>query len=480
MKSILVEASPEETRVAIVEDGELLSIEVERATHSHIVGNIYKGHVQNVLPGMQAAFVDIGQEKNAFLYIGDGRQHDRIASLAQPQRIHIGEYLPVQITKDAIGTKGPRATTHITLPGRNVVLMPTAAYVGISRRIESEAERSRLLDIAHRLCPEGMGLIVRTAAAGAMEEAMAADIRYLTGLWQSILAHFRLKSRGGILLYRDADLIIRTIRDSFGPDVDALIVDDRREAQRARELIEHLSPELADRVQLYEDMEPLFRRYGLDRIIESLSARQVELPSGGFLVIDKTEALTVIDVNTGSYVGQSNLADTVYHANIEAAAEILRQIRLRDIGGIIIIDFIDMEKETQKESLLAYLREHSRADRTKMNVVDITPLGLVEITRKKSRQNLAGIVYTECPVCQGRGYIESTETVSIRISRDIRQMETRSHAPHGYNIEVAPTVASELVASPLLLNLAAKYGTDIKVTAKPDLHPEMYSILSQS
>ena len=482
MKSILLNIVPEETRMAVVEDGDLLAVEVERASHAHLVGNIYKGRVQNVLPGMQAAFIDIGQEKNAFLYVGDGAPHDipkGVAKDAKPQKIHVGQNLPVGIIKDAVGTKGPRATLHLSLPGRNLVLMPTAAYTGLSRRIEDEQERSRLHALAEKYAPEGMGLIVRTAAEGISEEAFAEDAHYLENLWASIARKFKL-SHAPALLYRDADLLVRIVRDRFGADVDELIVDDREAYERVRELVGFLSPDLAARVKLYDGREPLFQRYHIEQEIENVGARQVELKSGGFLVIDKTEALTVIDVNTGKYVGKTNLGDTVYQANLEAAAEILKQIRLRDIGGIIIVDFIDMEKESQKEELLAYMRGQVKHDRTKTNIVDITSLGLVEITRKKTRQNIDSIVYSECPICHGRGRIESPETVSIRISRDIRRMERKSHAREGYEIEVHETVAEELQANQLMMNLAAEFGTDIKVTVKPGMHPENYTILQQS
>ena len=244
--------------------------------------------------------------------------------------------------------------------------------------------------------------------------------------------------------------------------------------------MQYISPQLVERIRFYEDKTPLFKQYGIEEELEKLGAREVELKSGGFLVIDKTEALTVIDVNTGKYVGRTNLGDTVYQTNLEAAETILRQIRLRDIGGIILVDFIDMEKAEQKEHLLQVMREKVRLDRTKTNIVDITSLGLVEITRKKSRQNLDSIIYSECPVCHGRGRIESPETVSIRISKDIRRMERTSHAREGYEIEVHESVAEELRANQLMMNLAAEFGADIKVTIKPGLHPESYSILQQS
>ena len=298
MKSILVTVVPEETKLAILEDGKLSSIEVERATHSHLVGNIYKGQVQNVLPGMQAAFVDIGTGKNAFMYIGDGLPADVKQTLPKPQKIHIGQQLPVQIIKDATGSKGPRATTHITLPGRNVVLLPTAAYIGMSRRIEDEAERNRLHEIAAKICPEGMGLIIRTVAAGVSEEALREDVEYLAKLWHSLMARFKMKSKGANLLYRDADLIIRTVRDNLTRDVDSMLIDNRAVCQRVQEFVQLLSPELTEKIRYYDSREPLFKHYGIEEELDNLGGRTVELKSGGFLVIDKTEALTVIDVNT--------------------------------------------------------------------------------------------------------------------------------------------------------------------------------------
>jgi ribonuclease G len=476
MKSILVNVMPEETRMAIIADEGLIALEVERGTHSHLVGNIYKGHVQNVLPGMQAAFVDIGWKKNAFLYIGDGMPHDVIQSLPKTRKIHIGQNLLVQIVKDANKLKGPRATMHLSLPGRNVVLMPTASYIGISRRIEDEEERARLRIIAEKLCPPDMGLIIRTAAAGQSEEALASDVHYLVRLWDSLMARNKLASAPA-LLYRDADLIIRIVRDSFTDDVNEMIVDDPAVYQRVKELLQYISPQLVERVKLYTEKQPLFRRYELEDAINHIGDREVDLQSGGFLIIDKTEALTIIDVNTGKYVGKANLADTVYRTNLEAAAEILRQIRLRDIGGIILIDFIDMETEAQKETLLEYMRGQVKEDRRKTNIVDITSLGLVEITRKKSRQNVEGIIYHECPICHGRGRIESAETVGIKICRELRRIEGTAHAASGYEITLYPQVAQELEGNGLLKRLQEELKIVIKLRTDSTLHPESYTIM---
>ena len=463
--------------MAVVADGKLQVIEAERAEHLHLVGNFYKGRVQNVLPGMQAAFVDIGWEKNAFLYLGDDIPKEAQKALGKT-KVHVGQSILVQIVKDAIGTKGPRATMHLSLPGRNLVLMPTAAYIGLSKRIEDAEERKRLYGIATRICPEGMGLIVRTVAVGQSEELLSEEAQYLTRLWESIQAKGKVCSAPA-LLYRDAELMIRTVRDRFTKDIDEMVIDDETLYQRVSELASYISPELAGRIRLYQERMPIFQKYHVEEEIQKLGAREIDLPSGGFIVLDKTEALTVIDVNTGKYVGKANLSDTVYRTNLEAAAEILRQLRLRDIGGIIIVDFIDMELDAQKEDLLAYLREQVRMDRTKTNIVDITSLGLVEITRKKSRENFESMFYRKCPYCQGRGTVESPETVGVRICRELRQMERIAHAPNGYEVEVHEQVAEELRKGRQLEAIEKQFGTNVEIKNKPGMHPERYSILRQ-
>lgn len=472
MKTILISTVPEETRMAIIAGGELWDAEVERPAHLNLVGNIYKGQVQNVLPGMQAAFVDIGINKNAFMYIGN----DDVKNAKYGEKIHIGQKLPVQIVKDAIGSKGPRATRHLSLPGRHVVLMPTAAYIGISRRISEEAERNRLRELAEEICPAGMGLIVRTAAKDKSKEMLADDVRYLTRLWESLKAKNNLSSAPA-LLYRDAELIIRIVRDYLTDDVGRIIVDDADVFRRIVDLLDYILPEFSERVELYEGKVPLFCEYGIEDELENLGKREVELKSGGFIVIDRTEALTVIDVNTGKYIGNSNLGETVYRTNMEAAAEILKQIRLRDIGGIIIIDFIDMDSEAKKEDLMSFLRANVKYDRTKTNIVDITSLGLVEITRKKARQNFESLVYSECPCCHGSGRVESPETVEIRISRDIRRIEARSHSKFGYTVEVHKQVSEAEARTGIIAELSKKLNVKINVLSRDDMHPECYSIV---
>ena len=326
MKSIIVNVMPEETRIAVKENNRLTSLELERPRHSHLVGNIYKGIVQNVLPGMQAAFVDIGQSKNAFLYIGDGKAE--VDGVGSPRKtIHIGQVLPVQITKDEVGTKGPRATMHLTIPGRNVVLMPRSAYIGTSHRIDSEQERHRLYDIVREACPEDMGVIIRTAAMGQSKECIQRDIRYLIKVWQSVEAKSKLMKGTG-LLYRDVDLVIRIVRDLFNEDVEQMVIDDEIVYGRVKDLLQGMAPEWADRLKLYKGSN-IFEYYEIEAEAVSAGNRQVPLASGGFLVIDKTEAMTVIDVNTGSFVGNISLGETAFALNKEAAVEIMHQLRLR-------------------------------------------------------------------------------------------------------------------------------------------------------
>lgn len=476
MKSIIVNIVPEETRVAITEDNELLEISMERTESAHVVGNIYKGKVQNVLPGMQAAFVDIGMEKNAFLYIGEGLPKNALQAIAQNEMFHVGQNVLIQIVKDAIGTKGPRATTHLTLPGRFVVLMPTVDYIGISRRIDQSKERERLKVLAEEICPEGMGMIVRTVAEGQSEAALKKDVDYLAGLWNSLLARSKV-SYSPTLLYRDADLLIRIVRDYLTPQIDALIVDQQEAFTRVCDLLKYRSPELANRVKLYQGTGDIFKEYHLEEELAKLEKREIELKSGGSIVIDKTEALTVIDVNTGKFVGQTSLADTVFQTNIEAAEEITKQMRLRDIGGIIIIDFIDMETEGQKKAVLHVLEEKVKQDKTKTNVVDITSLGLVEITRKKSRQNFEGMIYSQCPCCAGRGIVRSPETISINISRDLRRLSKKKHLAAGYIVQMHAQVAEAFEKAKLTHQLEKELSCKVVVEAVAGIHPEVYSIL---
>ncbi len=473
MKNIIVNVMPEEVRIAIKEGEELIALELERPHHEHLVGNVYKGVVQNVLPGMQAAFVDIGRSKNAYLYIGDGKADTTRQGKRTP--IHVGQVLPVQITKEEVGTKGPRATLHLAIPGRSVVLLPKSSYIGTSHKIQDAKERKRLFDIAKAACPEGMGVILRTAAAGQEAESIRQDISSLASLWQSVEKRQKSVKNTG-LIYQDADIVLRIVRDFFTDDVETMVIDEEKVYNKVVEMLQELKPQWAEKVQLYRGRD-IFAEYGIEQAANRLGDRQVQLKSGGFLVIDKTEAMTVIDVNTGSFVGNLNLGETAFALNQEAAREVMRQLRLRDIGGIVLVDFIDMEKPAYNEALLQQMRQLAQQDPTKVNVVDITSLGLVEITRKKSRHNLESLQHADCPVCHGTGRILSTEAMAVKICRDIRRIEAESHAAWGYELRLWPENMRELHTLGYLDQLKKELGIEIRLIADGEMMPGCYSLL---
>ncbi|MBP2634936.1 MAG: rng [Firmicutes bacterium] len=472
-KSIIANVMPEETRVALLENGQLMEFSVERSESGHLVGNIYKGKVKNVLPGMQAAFVDIGREKNAFLYMGDtGRQ-------ASARYLTVGQDVLLQIAKDAMGDKGPRATLSLTLPGRYIVLMPTVDYIGISRRIGDETERERLRQIAEKIRPAGMGVIVRTVALGKSQDDLLQDMAYLANMWSTLSARTK-RINAPALIYKDADLVVRIVRDYLTHDVSEFIIDSREAYNRVIDLLRYISPELIDCVSLYEPTaheSDVFSRFNLETSLESLRDRRVDLKNGGYLVIDHTEALTVIDVNTGKYVGNTNLSETVFQTNLEAAAEIARQLRLRDIGGIIIIDFIDMDKAEQRSAVLSALEAALKNDRTKSNVLGITSLGLVEMTRKKARQNLNGMLHSPCPCCMGKGRIKSAETVIIDIKRELRNLNKRSRFGGSLVLQVHPQLAGFLEKQGELKRLEQETSRTLMVEGVATMSPENFALL---
>lgn len=461
-KEILVNVEPGETRVAILEDGVLVEIYYERPTGQRTVGSIYKGKVENVLPGMQAAFVNIGLERNAFLYVNDalpaknadeeGDGQVRLEHRERGGRLNIedllkpGQEVMVQVVKEAIGTKGARVTTHCTLPGRFLVLMPTVDYVGVSRRIENEKERERLRRIAERVRPQNMGLIVRTVAEGKSEQELSSDAEFLSRVWRKVLERNR-SGPAPQLLHKDMGLIYRVIRDSFTEEVDRFVIDSKQEYDKVLELLDDIAPSLKKRVELFYSSErTIFDLYNLEPEIDKALRRRVWLKSGGYLVIDRTEALTSIDVNTGKYVGSVDLQDTVFRTNLEAAREIARQLRLRDIGGIIIADFIDMESDAHRQKVLKTLEEHLKRDRTRTYVLGITQLGLVEITRKKAKQSLDDALQKPCPYCEGKGRVLSEESVAAKLRREIKAMLRRS-PEEAILIEVHPAVAALLIGA---------------------------------
>lgn len=476
MKTIVGNVMPEETRMAILEDGRLRDFAVERNDDMHIVNHIYKGTIQNILPSLQAAFVNIGRRRNAFIYMGD--MFPRAASKEEIQQMHlsVGQSVLVQVIKDEQGMKGPKVTANISLAGRYAVLMPTVDYIGVSKKIRDEEERNRLRRIVSEIKPDGMGLIIRTVAKGVSREELLKDLQYLLGTWDSILQRYK-RSRKPTLLYREADLVMRMIRDHFTADVKQVVVDSREAYERICQVFS--DPAWRSRVRLYEGTVSIFEQYAIEESLTHLMSRIVPLPSGGNLVIDHTEALTVIDVNSSKYTGNgSTLQDTIFHVNKEAAVEIARQLRLRDIGGIIIIDFIDMAQPTKRDEILQILTRETAQDCTKTRVLGMTALNLVEITRKKARQSLYQVQFSPCDVCGGSGYLYSPETVAIQIIRRLRHMVQVRHIKGDILIEAHPDVLALLKDK----KRKAEWERELKRTLyfEESHHPnrEVFSILS--
>lgn len=446
-KEILISIDEFETRVSVLEDG--LVMEVYFAREERQIGSIYKGKVANILPGMQAAFVDIGLERNAFLCLDDasallGEEESLdLKQLSIKDILKINQETLVQIIKESMGTKGARVTTHITLPGRYLVLLPTAQYIGISRRIDDERERERLKAIAESIKPPDFGLIVRTAAEQREVDDIEKDLEFLLKLWDKIKNTSKRK-RAPAIVHQELTLVYKIIRDLFTPEVDRLIIDSKSEFDKVMELLDIISPKLKSRVHLYNDRRSLFETYGIEVEIEKALRRKVWLESGGYLMIDKTEACTVIDVNTGKFIGKTSLADTILKTNMEAIPEIARQLRLRDIGGIIIIDFIDMDKHEDQQKVLQELSDGLKRDRTKTHLVGMTELGLVQITRKRVSKDLDEYLRENCPYCGGRGRVNSLQTMRIRVEREIKKVAAETHA--GNVLVVAnPYLAIELL-----------------------------------
>ncbi len=488
-KEILASVDPFEVRVAILEDGVLSQIMVERG--EPLAGNIYKGRVASVLPGMEAAFVDVGLERNAFLPLADIRSEriggeeleDPIGRGPIAERLRVGQEILVQVTKEPRGSKGARVTTYVALPGHYIVLMPTVSGVGVSRRIELEHERKRLRSLAERLRPlqagggDRMGLIVRTAAEGMGERDLDDDVRFLLRLWEGVADRART-ARAPVLLYQDLGLVGRVVRDLFTGEVDRFVVDSPRELERIRSLLAAFPAGLLERVQLHADSRPLFEAHGVEREIERALHRKVWLRSGGYLVLDRTEAATVIDVNTGKYVGKTDQSSTILRTNLEAVGEVARQIRLRDIGGIILIDFIDMESEKHRRRVVAALTEAVKADRTKIHIIDLTGLGLVELTRKRVYQNLDEIMRVPCPYCEGRGRVLSPQSVAVRVRRELGRV-ARTSRGRVLVAQVHPEVAAALAEDAGWTDaIAREYGKTVLVRSRPGNHLERVSLVA--
>ncbi|HET7560512.1 MAG TPA: Rne/Rng family ribonuclease [Limnochordia bacterium] len=487
LREIVVNAGFGETRAAVLEDRRAVELYIEREDHQRVVGNIYLGRVENVLPGMQAAFVDIGLERNSFLYVDDALawQHAEADPAQSPKKaraigdvVKPGQRIVVQVTKEPIGTKGARVVTEVTIPGRYLVLMPTVDYIGVSRRIADEAERNRLKAAAAAFKPEGMGLIVRTVAEGRSKEELAADCEFLVRVWQGIQRALPGASPPA-LLYKDYDLVYRMVRDRLTAEIDKFTIDDEVEYRRCLDWLDSLSPKLKERVYLYRDGPPIFSAYGVEPEIERALERRVWLDCGGYVVIDHTEALVSIDVNTGKFTGSVDLADTVLKTNLEAATEIARQLRLRDMGGIIIIDFIDMDDKEHERLVLERLESETRKDKTKTHVLGFTELGLVEMTRKKVKEDISDQLHRDCPYCKGTGRVLSEASTAIGARREIVQA-LRANQAEALLIELHPAVAALVIGSGgvNLKRLEEETGRSIFVRGRTDQHLNKIAIVA--
>ena len=428
-EEILINVTPPETRVAVIENGVAQEVIVERSSRRGLVGNIYKGRVCRVLPGMQAAFVDIGLERAAFLHASDILPNPcnvEVRSENVMELVSEGCQLVVQVVKDPLGTKGARLTTQISIPSRFLVFLPAMSTVGISQKIEDDGERKRLREILLQFLEEDKapgGYIARTAAEGASPEALQDDMRFLARLWQSIQAR-ALEARPRELVHQDLPLALRALRDLVGPEVEKVRIDSYETWQRATQFVEKFIPDTAVRIEYYPGERPIFDLYSVEDEIQKALERKVQLKSGGHLVIDQTEAMTTIDVNTGAFVGHRNLEETIFKTNLEAAQAICRQLRLRNLGGIIIIDFIDMSEDEHKRQVLRALEKCLSRDHAKTHITEVSALGLVEMTRKRTRESLEHVLCEPCPCCGGRGSLKTAESTCYEIFREILR-ETR-------------------------------------------------------
>ncbi|HEX2162445.1 MAG TPA: Rne/Rng family ribonuclease [Thermoanaerobaculia bacterium] len=495
---MLVESDPHQTRIAVLEDDRLTEIFVERHRHRGLVGNVYKGRVTRVLPGMQAAFVDVGLERDAFLYVSDvvesgstveelelDDEEVREAAASgdgQPSISDLlkgGQEIIVQVVKDPLPNKGARITTHVTLPGRYLVLLPTVRHVGVSRRIEDDAERSRLSTLVREMAEEkrlAEGLIVRTVGEDRGREEFEHDLEYLDALWA------RIRQRAGraaapALLHRDLDLALRVVRDLMSADLSVLLVDGEETYARIVEFLDEVHPELVGKVKLYQQDARLFEQFGIEQQIEAALESRVWLKSGGYIVINPTEALVAIDVNTGRFVGRTNLEDTVLQTNLEAVREIVRQIRLRDLGGIIVIDLIDMVEQAHRDEVFARLMEELGRDRAKTKVLTISEFGLVEITRKRSRANLDRLLTQPCPYCDGRGRIKSITTLCLELRKQILGGPRPANGGE-LLLRVHPAVAEALQREEraILDELEGTLGTRVLIQGDAGLHHEQFDV----
>jgi ribonuclease G len=495
---IIVNAGREEARVALLENSLVTEIYIDRKKDRGIAGNVYKGRIMKVLPGMQAAFIDIGLEKSAFLYVGDVfdssseytplMEDEGLELEIEPKRkrahanqiedlLQESQEILVQVSKEPISTKGARVTTYISIPGRYLVMMPGVNHIGVSRRIENGEERKRLREIVSRLRKPNTGYIIRTASQGRSEDDFVADIEFLSRLWDNVQKK-KERASAPALLHNELDLVFRVIRDVFTRDVDKMVIDSPDEYQRVREFVDSYIPQLGRRVKPYDGDDPIFDHYGVEIEISRALGRKVWLKSGGYIIVDQTEALAAIDVNTGRYVGKRTLEDTILKTNLEAVREIAYQLRLRNIGGIIILDFIDMEREDNRRKVYSALQEALANDKAKTTISHISPIGLIEMTRKRIRESLGRTLCEPCPYCDGRGYIKSSRTVCYEVLRELRRAFTSAEEKKAL-VTVNSMVADMLYDEERqgVEELEKEFQKKIVIKADPNLHQEQYEVV---
>jgi len=485
-EEILINFTPMETRVAVIENGMPQEIYVERAKRRGILGNIYNGRVVRVLPGMQAAFVDIGLERAAFIHADEVSAPDLTAeeraNISISQLLREGQSLLVQVTKDPIGSKGARLTTNLSLPSRYLVLMPGAEHIGISQRIEDQEERERLKALMQTLLEQeeridGYGYILRTVAEGATEVELKADIAFLHRLWNKVQARIK-ESKAPANVYEDLPLNMRALRDMTHSGIERIRIDSRETYQKALAFANTLVPEIESKLEYYPGERPIFDMFNVEEEMQRALGRKIELKSGGYLIFDQTEAMTTVDINTGAFVGHRNLEETIFKTNLEAATAIGRQLRLRNLGGIIIIDFIDMEDPEHQRQVLRTLERVLERDHAKCKLTGVSELGLVEMTRKRTRESLEHVLCETCSQCQGRGMIRTAETVTYELFREILRQH-RAYESDSYLVIAAPPVVEYLLedASDHVAELESFIGKTVRFQSDSIYNPEQFDVV---
>ncbi|MCK7458976.1 ribonuclease G [Idiomarina aminovorans] len=483
---VLMNVTPTEARVVLVENGILQEVHIERQAKRGLVGNIYMGKVSRVLPGMQAAFIDIGLDKAAFLHASDivvQVEGDDLPPLDEkPQQnitklVHQGQHIMVQVVKDPLGTKGARLTTDVTLPSRYLVFMPKSDHVGVSQRIEEGEERERLREIAADVSENDGKFIVRTAAEGALEQSLRGDAEFLFRLWEKIKKRKKSQRKVG-MLYEDLNLSCRVLRDFVGEEIERIRVDSKVTFDTLKVFTQDFIPELTEVLEYYNGDRPIFDLFNVENEMQRALDRRVDLKSGGSLIIDQTEAMTTVDINTGAFVGHRNLEETIFNTNIEATQSIARQLRLRNLGGIIIIDFIDMQDEEHKRRVLHSLEQALAKDRAKTTINGFTSLGLVEMTRKRIRESLEHVLCSECPVCQGRGSMKTVETVCYEIMREIVRVH-KAYEADKFVVYASAQVSEALLneESHALAELELFVSRQIKIQTEPLYNQEQFDVV---